>query len=207
MPTILDLVLLGIMLISGLLALVRGFMREILAITAWVAAAGATLYTFYALPQVVTMAQDWLKNDIAAKLAVAAGVFVGTLIVVSIFTVKISDKVLDSRIGALDRTLGFIFGLARGFLIVVVALQFFLFWVTEKQRPDAVTKAKSLVALSKSGEWLIEVLPENLAEMVAKKVSKKRLDDEPDTDRPAAEGYTKSERDGMSKQIDKSIKR
>ena len=43
---------------------------------------------------------------------VVAGVFVGTLIVVSIITVRISDMILDSRIGALDRTLGFLFGLA-----------------------------------------------------------------------------------------------
>ena len=50
-----------------------------------------------------------------------AGVFVGTLIVVSVITVRISDMILDSRIGALDRTLGFLFGLARGLLIVVVA--------------------------------------------------------------------------------------
>jgi len=44
--TILDLVLLGVMLISGLLALVRGFMREILSIAAWGAAALVTLYAF-----------------------------------------------------------------------------------------------------------------------------------------------------------------
>ena len=43
-----------------------------------------------------------------------AGVFIATLIVVSIITVRISDMILDSRIGALDRTLGFLFGLARG---------------------------------------------------------------------------------------------
>ena len=44
--TILDLVLLGVMLISGLLAMVRGFMREILSIAAWGAAALVTLYAF-----------------------------------------------------------------------------------------------------------------------------------------------------------------
>ncbi len=51
--------------------------------------------------------------------------FIGTLIVVSIITVRISDMILDSRIGALDRNLGFLFGLARGLLIIVVAFLFF----------------------------------------------------------------------------------
>ena len=53
------------------------------------------------------------------------GVFLGTLLIVSIITVRISDMVLDSRIGALDRTLGFLFGLGRGLIIVVVAFLFF----------------------------------------------------------------------------------
>ena len=68
-------------------------------------------------------------------MVVVAGVFVGTLIVVSVITVRISDMILDSRIGALDRTLGFLFGLRAGLLIVVVAFLFFSWLVPDKQRP------------------------------------------------------------------------
>ena len=109
--TILDLVLLAVMLISGLLAMVRGFMREILSIAAWGAAALVTLYAFSKL---LPTAKTYFNNDTVASVVVVAGVFIGTLIVVSIITVRISDMILDSRIGALDRTLGFLFGLARG---------------------------------------------------------------------------------------------
>ena len=101
--TILDLVLLGVMLISGLLAMVRGFMREILSIAAWGAAALVTLYAFAKL---LPTAKTYFNNDTVATVVVVAGVFIGTLIVVSIITVRISDMILDSRIGALDRTLG-----------------------------------------------------------------------------------------------------
>lgn len=76
-------------------------------------------------------------------MAVVAGVFILTLIVVSIITVRISDMILDSRIGALDRTLGFLFGLARGLLIMVVAFLFFAWLVPDKQQPDWVRNAKS----------------------------------------------------------------
>src|ERR1700730_7654280 len=131
--TILDLILLGVMLASGLLAMVRGFMREILSIAAWGAAALVTLYSFNKL---LPTAKTYFNND-----TVVAGVFVGTLIVVSVITVRISDMILDSRIGALDRTLGFLFGLARGLLIVVVAFMFFSWLVPDKQRPDWVTGA------------------------------------------------------------------
>ena len=109
--TILDLVLLAVMLISGLLAMVRGFMREILSIAAWGAAALVTLYAFGKL---LPTAKTYFQNETIASAVVVAGVFIGTLIVVSIITVRISDMILDSRIGALDRTLGFLFGLARG---------------------------------------------------------------------------------------------
>ncbi len=113
--TILDLVLLAVMLISGLLAMVRGFMREILSIAAWGAAALVTLYAFSKL---LPTAKTYFNNDTVAAVAVVAGTFIGTLIVVSVITVRISDMILDSRIGALDRTLGFLFWLGRGLLIV-----------------------------------------------------------------------------------------
>jgi membrane protein required for colicin V production len=44
--TLLDIILIGVMLISALLAMIRGFMREVLSIAAWVIAAGVTLYSY-----------------------------------------------------------------------------------------------------------------------------------------------------------------
>ena len=153
--TILDLVLLAVMLISGLLAMVRGFMREILSIAAWGAAALVTLYAF---PKLLPTAKTYFNNDTVAAVVVVAGAFIGTLIVVSVITVRISDMILDSRIGALDRTLGFLFGLARGLLIVVVAFLFFNWLVPDKQQPDWVTGAKSRVVLQGTGDWLMSAL-------------------------------------------------
>jgi len=66
--TILDIILLGVMLVSALLAMIRGFMREILSIAAWVIAAGATLYAYSKL---LPTAKTYFNNDI-----VAAGVVI-----------------------------------------------------------------------------------------------------------------------------------
>src|ERR1700760_2297084 len=202
--TILDLVLLGVMLISGLLAMVRGFMREILSIAAWGTAALVTLYAFSKL---LPTAKTYFNNDTVASVVVVAGVFVATLIVVSVITVRISDMILDSRIGALDRTLGFLFGLARGLLIVVVAYQFFIWLVPDKQRPDWVTGAKSRMVLQGTGEWLMSPLPGDPETTIWKRSKKNKPDDEqPDPDRaaPAAgDGYTKPARDSLKKLIEK----
>src|SRR3569833_1921393 len=98
--TLLDLILLGVMLISGLLAMVRGFMREILSIAAWGAAALVTLYAFAKL---LPTAKAYFGSDTIAAIVVVAGTFIGTLTVMTDTTIRISDMILDSRIGALDR--------------------------------------------------------------------------------------------------------
>ena len=120
--TLLDIILLAVMLISGLLALIRGFMREILSIGAWGVAAVVTLYSY---SRVLPMAKQYFNSDMVAAGVSAGGIFLGTLLIVSIITARVSDMVLDSRVGALDRTLGFLFGLGRGLIIVVVAFLFF----------------------------------------------------------------------------------
>src|SRR6202030_2324279 len=162
--------LLVVMLVSGLLAMVRGFMREVLSITAWLLAAAATLYSYAKL---LPLAKQYFNNDIVAAVAVVGGVFLVTLLVVSVLTIRISDMILDSRIGALDRTLGFLFGLARGLLIVVVAYQFFIWLVPDKQRPDWVTGAKSRVVLQGTGDWLMSLLPDDPENTILKRFKKK----------------------------------
>jgi membrane protein required for colicin V production len=205
--TILDLVLLGVMLISGLLALVRGFMREILSIAAWGAAALATLYAYQKL---LPTAKAYFNNDTIATAVTVAGVFIGTLIIVSIITTRVSDMILDSRIGALDRTLGFLFGLARGLLIVVVAYQFFIWLVPDKQQPDWVRGAKSRTMLDSTGEWLKGLLPDDPENTILKRFKKNKPDDD-QTDEPAppatGDGYSKPARDGLKKLIEKPAAR
>src|SRR5687768_6460093 len=150
--TLLDLILLVVMLISGLLAMIRGFMREVLSIAAWALAAVAAIYAYY---KFLPMLKPSFGNDVLAAAVVVGGAFLLTLLIVSIITVRISDMVLDSRIGALDRTLGFVFGLARGLVIVVVAFLFFSWLVPERGQPEWVRDAKSRMVLQGTGQWLM----------------------------------------------------
>jgi membrane protein required for colicin V production len=155
--TLLDVVLIAVMLISGLLAMIRGFMREVLSIAAWILAAGATLYAYGKL---LPAATAYFNSDMIAKATVIGGVFLITLLLVSIVTVRISDMVLDSRVGALDRTMGFLFGLGRGLIIVVVAFGFFDWLVPAKSQPTWVTDAKSKVFLANTADWLRSMSPD-----------------------------------------------
>jgi membrane protein required for colicin V production len=167
--TLLDVILIGVMLISAILAMIRGFMREILSIAAWVIAAVATLYSY---SKILPYAKSYVNNDIVATAAVVAGTFLLTLLVVSIVTVRFSDMVLDSRVGALDRTLGFLFGLARGLIIVVVAFLFFAWLVPAKTQPSWVANAKSRVVLQSTGDWLMSMLPDDPESTILKRFKK-----------------------------------
>lgn len=157
--TWLDFLLLGVMMVSGLLAMIRGFMREVLSIAAWATAAVVTLLLYSRL---LPIAKANIANDIVAAGAVIGGVFLLTLLIVSVITVRVSDMILDSRIGALDRTLGFLFGLARGLIIVVVAFLFFSWLVPSNKQPEGVRNAKSRVVLENTGEWLQGLLPQDM---------------------------------------------
>ncbi len=176
--TLLDIALIVVMLISGLLAMVRGFMREVLSIIAWILAAGATLYSYSKL---LPFAKQYFNNDMVATVAVVGGVFLLTLLVVSVLTVRLSDMVLDSRVGALDRTLGFLFGLARGLVIVVVAFTFFTWLVPDRSQPEWVKSAKSRVVLSGTGQWLMSMLPEDPEATILKKLKRPKPEE---TDTP-----------------------
>jgi|ERR1041385_3493909 membrane protein required for colicin V production len=179
--TLLDLILLVVMLISALLAMVRGFMREVLSIASWAAAAVLTLYSYPRLKPVVL---QYFSNDIAASVITIGGVFLGTLLIVSVITIKISDTILDSRIGALDRTLGFLFGLARGLVIVVVAYVFFDWLVPARSQPEWVKNAKSLIVLKKTGDTLISMLPEDPENTILRKFKRNKPEEQEQQDSP-----------------------
>jgi membrane protein required for colicin V production len=173
--TLLDILLLAVMLISGLLAMIRGFMREILSIGAWGIAA---LVTLYAYSRVLPIAKGYFSSDMVAAGVSVGGIFLLTLLIVSIITVRISDMVLDSRVGALDRTLGFLFGLGRGLVIVVVAFLFFAWLVPDRSQPEWVRGAKSKVVLQSTGQWLMSMLPDDPESTILKRLKKPKPDDQ-----------------------------
>ncbi len=183
--TLLDIILLVVMLVSGLLAMIRGFMREILSIGAWGIAALVTLYSY---SRVLPIAKQYISSDMVAAGVSIGAVFLITLLVVSVITVRISDMVLDSRVGALDRTLGFLFGLGRGLIIVVVAFLFFAWLVPERSQPEWVRGAKSKVVLQSTGQWLMSMLPDDPESTILKRLKRQKPEDqEPPDSRPRPE--------------------
>lgn len=122
--TVFDWAVLALVLISGVLAMYRGFTREMLSILSWAVAGAAGAYVGYSQK---ALARDLVKNFSSneSEQIVALGqagigivVFLLVLIIVHFLTMRLSDKVLDSHVGIVDRLLGFMFGVARGLLVV-----------------------------------------------------------------------------------------
>ena len=182
MPSYLDLAVLIVVLVSGLLAVLRGFTREILAIGSWVAAAAAA---YYLHPVALPYIKPYVSKDEIALAGAVAIVFFLALIVVSLLTVKFSDIILDSKIGALDRTLGFLFGAARGLLLAVVAFVFYNWLVPETNQPTWIRNARVKPLLQAGGDKIRDMLPDDLDSIIAKVKSKKG--GAPSSDAPPSE--------------------
>jgi membrane protein required for colicin V production len=156
-----DAALLALGLISALLAMYRGFMREMLSIVSWAVAAGVAYFAF-------KRAQDSIGVEIGKQLGiggtngavvggalVAAITFLVVLIIVHLITTRISDAILDSSVGMIDRILGFIFGFLRGALIMVIVFMIYEGFYPEKEKQFAwVQQSKSLPFVRGPGNWI-----------------------------------------------------
>ena len=134
--TIIDAVVAAVIIVSALLAYSRGFVRELMAIAGWVAAA-VLAFLFAPAAEPLIREIPGLRNFLADScelsiIAAFAGVFALSLVVVSFFTPLFSSVVQRSALGGLDQGLGFFFGVLRGILLVAVA-----FVVYDRAMPDS----------------------------------------------------------------------
>ena len=173
--TLLDGILIGFTLVSAMLAMVRGFSREVLSIASWV---GAAVAAYYLHPIVLPYVTPYVDNAQLALAIAAAAVFFVALIVITVITMKIADFIIDSRVGALDRTLGFLYGSARGVLVVAVGLMFFN-WLVGSNPPAWITEAKSRPLLEEIGARLQALLPDDPENSIFDRLNPPNADGEP----------------------------
>src|SRR3546814_5494115 len=100
-----DLIVIAVLLLSALLALFRGFVKEVLGIAGWVAAVAATIFFF---PIVRDIVRSYIDSRLIADIVTGAAIFLPTLILCSLLTHWISEQVRASAVSAVDRSLGFV---------------------------------------------------------------------------------------------------
>ncbi|HSF94082.1 MAG TPA: CvpA family protein [Thermohalobaculum sp.] len=171
--TIVDIAIVVITVLSGLLASSRGFTREMFAIGGWIVAAVAAFYGAPVLEPLLREApvvgEKLAASCVLSILSAFTIVLAIALAILSVFTPIISHIVLDSALGSLDRLLGFLFGVARGVLLIAVAFLIYTHFSGEVRW--APLDNATLRALFEESATLIEQnLPEAVPEWFGEKV-------------------------------------
>jgi membrane protein required for colicin V production len=157
----LDIVLLGVLLVSGLLGLWRGFIVEVMSLASWLLAFWAAFAFGDALSAALAA---WIDSEAVRGAAGYVGVFIATLVAGGLVTWLLARIVRGTGLSGTDRTLGFLFGLVRG--IAVCSIGVLLLGLTPLPQSPAWAQSSLVGLLQPGAEWLRSWLPPALAERI-----------------------------------------
>lgn len=162
-----DAVVLGVLLLSGVLAFSRGFVREAMAILGWIGAAYAGLFLAPLIEplliEIPGVGGLLASSCSLGKLAAFSVGFAVALIVVSAFTPLLAGLVQSTPLlGPLDRAAGFVFGVARGAVLVAVAWLVYDLVVAPGDRPEIIETARSTTFIVETAAAVQNALPETV---------------------------------------------
>lgn len=154
-----DLIILVVLLLSALLAFSRGFVHEVLGVGAWIGAIFATLWLFTPVQEV---ARELIAIELLADIAAGVAIFLVALILFSIVSRMIGRRVRESSLGFLDRTLGVLFGLARGAVIICLLWLGVSWLMPEDQHPEWIREAQALPLVNAGADFIRTLVPQDL---------------------------------------------
>ncbi len=158
-----DIAVVLLILLSGFLAFYRGFITEILAVAGWIAAAIVTL-VFH--NEAKALAHRYLEQYVSSQLALDVGgvatLFIAALIVFSIILRGVAHVVRGRQAGALDRLLGFFYGLARGLILLAVLWLGVTAFLPPTALPQDIREARVLPLVQATANLLLRIAPDSL---------------------------------------------
>jgi len=188
-----DLIVIGVVIVSTIFAIYRGFVRETLTIFAWAAAAFASLYFGH---YAVGIMQDHF-SPLVARIAAYSLVFVLVLLPLSFISYRLSQGVQDSAVGTLDRSLGAVFGILRGLAIVALAYIVFSLAVPVRAQPRWMSRAELLPLVQSSADILLSIVPTKKAPLTEEHGGARVAEDQGETsqaEEPAAKNLVKTKK-------------
>ena len=172
--TYVDAIVAAVTLLSAFLAWSRGFTREVFAIGGWVLAA---VIAFYVAPLVAPLVAEipWIGAKLANSclilmIAAFSLVVAAALLVLAVFTPLFASVVLESALGPLDRALGFLFGIARGIVLVAVAYLVYESFAGREELP-ALNNAATRGVFEEAGRLIDEYRPREMPDWLAERVA------------------------------------
>ncbi len=157
-----DIVLIVVIVISAILAFMRGFVHEILSIAAWI---GAAVVTYFAFPYGQPITRQYIELALLADIVTGLTIFVVALVIFTIVSNALSRNVKNSSLGAVDRSLGLLFGAFRG-VVLICAAYLVMMWAIPKpeDRPLWILNARSGPMVERGAVYLASLLPASILE-------------------------------------------
>ena len=152
-----DFAVIGVLALSGLLAMARGLVKELLSLAGWIVAA---IVTFIALPHVSPIALKLVKSKTIADIGSGIVIFLVVLVICGLITHALTRRLPSGTFGFVDSVLGLIFGLARGALLVALAYLLLNVAFKSDNLPPWVTEAKTKPYLDQGSDILKRLNPE-----------------------------------------------
>ena len=154
--TVVDALIVLVILMSAGYAAYRGLMRETLSIFSWAVSAYVTLRFF---PSFQPMLRGFISPEWLADFIVLVGLFLVVLVPLSFLSFRFAESVRRSQIGPVDRSLGFVFGVARG--LVILGLVYIVFFaVAQGNDPAWLREARLYPLIQNTREVLLTLVPE-----------------------------------------------
>lgn len=153
-----DISILVIVLVSTLIAVLRGFVKEAISLATWVA---AFLISMNFAPRLSPLMPEALENPLLRQGISLALLFVCTMIVGGLVNFIVSSFVEKTGLSRTDRALGMLFGLVRGGVIICALVLFAAF--IELTKADWWQQAKLLPYFQVCTEWAVSLMPEDIA--------------------------------------------
>lgn len=153
---LIDLIVVTVIVLSGIFALARGFVKEVLSIISWVGAVFATLYGF---DTASALARKFIGTPLIADAVAGGGLFLITLFMLSSISGLIANRVRGSTVGSVDRSLGFVFGLLRGFVLLSITYLALSWVLPPAEQPKWVRAAKTMPLLERGAGLLVGFAP------------------------------------------------
>jgi membrane protein required for colicin V production len=155
---------LGVVLLSAAFSMVRGFVRELLSVFAWI---GALIAAFNLYPYVVPYWNSILPMKNLVPFLSMGTVFIVTLILLSLLAALISGTIRDSALSGVDRSLGLVFGAVRGLMLICIAYIALSVSLDPSQWPAPVVNARMLPVAHEGAVDLVSLLPNEYRPKVA----------------------------------------
>lgn len=154
-----DIVVLVILAISAAVGVSRGFTREVLGIAGWI---GAFFISLYGMILVRPYVMKHIHDAFVADIISGVTLFIVALIVLTIISRKLSLRIKSGALGGLDRSLGVVFGVIRGGVLLSLAYLVFSFFMPNYEKwPKPMLSARSTPYIVEAGDWLRGLVPQD----------------------------------------------